>query len=96
MANENFFSAFLKPIFVLNTARGQVIDLQALLNALNTKKVMAAAIDVFPKEPPFDDPIWKTLQNKENVLLTPHIAGLSIESFERMALCVLNKLHTLA
>ena len=60
--------------YLVNVARGAVVDDEALLEALNTGKIRAAALDVFEQEPlPTSSPFW----GMENVLLTPHIAGRS-------------------
>ena len=61
-----------KPYF-FNIGRGAVVDEKALINALKEGKIRGAGIDVFEDEPlPSDSPLWEM----ENVLVTPHIAGL--------------------
>lgn len=67
----------LKPgAVVINAARGEVVDQDALAEALDSGKVRAAAIDVFPVEPLTGSP----LIGRDNVLLTPHIGGSSAEA----------------
>lgn len=67
----------MKPNAILiNTARGALIDEEALIEALNTRRIAWAALDVFEKEPLPDDSL---LYGLDNVFLTPHIAGLSDE-----------------
>jgi D-3-phosphoglycerate dehydrogenase len=74
LVNERTIS-FMKPESVLiNTSRGELVDEQALYNALKEKKIAGAAIDVFSQEPPAKD---NPLFDLENVILTPHIAGYS-------------------
>jgi D-3-phosphoglycerate dehydrogenase len=69
--------------FVINAARGGIIDEQALYEALKTGKIAGAALDVFDQEPPpRDHPLFRL----ENVILTPHSAGLSKEAAIRMAI----------
>lgn len=75
--------AALKPgAMVINTARGGIIDEAALSQALKTRHVSAAGLDVFAQEPPGPHHI---LFQHENVILTPHAAGLSQEAAIRMS-----------
>jgi len=77
--------------YLINNARGKVVDIPALIDALKSKHLAGAAIDVFPVEPgangaPFDDSLnaWSTtLRQLPNVILTPHIGG-STEEAQRM------------
>lgn len=73
--------ARMKPGAVLiNVSRGALIDETALVGALQKKILAAAALDVFTEEPlPEDSPLW----NLENLLITPHTAGLSEKMWER-------------
>lgn len=61
---------------VINCARGEVIDHDALAEALDDGRVLAAGIDVFPEEPLMSSPFW----GRPNVILTPHIGGSSREA----------------
>ena len=74
--------AQMKPnSYLINCARGGIVDETALVTALETGGIAAAGIDVFDVEaPPKDHPLW----GLPNVLLSPHIAGVTRESFERM------------
>jgi D-3-phosphoglycerate dehydrogenase len=74
----------MKPNAVLiNTARGGVVDEAALIAALREGRIAAAGIDVFDDEPPAAD---HPLFGFDQVILTPHIAGLTAECGERMAI----------
>ena len=66
---------------VVNTARGKLIDEEALYKALISGRIRAAGLDVHYEEPMLENNPLKTL---DNVILTPHIAGLSFESFHNM------------
>lgn len=80
-----------KSAFLINTARGGVVDSQALADALNNDKIAGAAIDVFEMEPPlvFDHP----LLHSKNTIVTPHIAFASQESMELRAKIVFDNLY---
>jgi D-3-phosphoglycerate dehydrogenase len=71
----------MKPTaYLINTARADLIDRKALINALQTKQLRGAALDVFWQEPlSKDDPLLKL----NNVSLTPHLAGATIQTGQR-------------
>ncbi|HFG1766306.1 TPA: phosphoglycerate dehydrogenase [Vibrio cholerae] len=92
MGAEEF--ARMKPgaIFI-NAARGTVVDIPALCNALESGHIAGAAIDVFPEEPasnkePFESPLMKF----DNVILTPHVGGATQEAQENIGIEVAGKL----
>jgi glycerate dehydrogenase len=64
---------------LINTARGALIDSQALFNALNEGIIAAAAIDVLSEEPPINGNILLEYKGK-NLIVTPHIAWATIEA----------------
>jgi len=77
MMDENKFNLMKSSAYFINTARGGVVDYDALYKALVDGKIKGAALDVFDTEPlPPDHPLTKL----DNVLLTPHIAGASKKS----------------
>lgn len=68
---------------VINTARGGIVDEKALIAALTERRLRGAGLDVFEDEPPAAD---NPLLALDNVILSPHSAGLTVECAERMAI----------
>jgi len=86
--------ALMKPgALLINCARGTVVDIPALCDALARKHLAGAAIDVFPTEPATNsDPFTSPLCEFDNVILTPHIGGSTQEAQENIGLEVAGKL----
>lgn len=99
-AGQTFFESFKKPIWVLNTARGEIMDYNALIKSLKSGRIKGAALDVLENE---KLPTLNALQKKnfawlaaaENVVLTPHIAGWSHQSYEKINEVLVQKLQML-
>lgn len=90
----NMFNAetlgLMKPdAFLVNTARGGIVNEEALYTALTTGKLRGAGLDVLEREPPDADNKLFTL---ENVILSPHMAGVTKESNDRMAIAVMENI----
>ena len=78
---------------LINNARGTLIDLDALAVAIKSKKIAGAAIDVFQTEPSSNKETFHSpLQGLDNVILTPHVGGSTIEAQERIGAEVARKL----
>ncbi len=83
--------ALMKPTaYIINTARGGVIDEQALADALNSGKIAGAALDVLTVEPMTEDCV---LKNANNCIITPHVAWGSVDARERLVSMVCDNLQ---
>jgi len=93
MIGEREISLMRKGSCLVNAARGTVIDLEALTGALKSGHLLGAALDVFPDEPASNNaPFISGLQEFENVILSPHIGGSTIEAQESIGTEVAEKL----
>ncbi|WP_445383287.1 2-hydroxyacid dehydrogenase [Robiginitalea sp. IMCC43444] len=101
IVNTSFLEAFHKPIWILNTARGKCIKTADLVQALKGGKVLGAGLDVLEYEKSSFESLFKEaslpeafkyLTEAPNVLLSPHIAGWTIESKEKLAQTILDKI----
>lgn len=86
--------ALCKPsCIVINTSRGDVVDEQALADALNERRIAGAALDVLQSEPmSVDCPLGK-LQSAKNCIITPHVAWAALETRERLVKTVVENLR---
>jgi D-3-phosphoglycerate dehydrogenase / 2-oxoglutarate reductase len=93
LINKTVLKNFKKGSILLNYARGEVVDLEALAKALQDGSLSGAAIDVFPWEPEKNGDSFTTpLQGLPNVILTPHIGGSTEEAQANIGEDVSNKL----
>jgi D-3-phosphoglycerate dehydrogenase len=87
------FARMKKGSVFLNAARGTVVDIDALADALRSGHLAGAAVDVFPVEPQANnDPFQSPLIGLENVILTPHVAGSTLEAQDNIGVEVAAKL----
>ncbi len=101
MINKDFINRFKKDFWLINTARGTVVDTQSLVEALKSGKIKGAGLDVLEYEKSsfenmfenqeFPD-AFKELIEMDQVILTPHIAGWTHESKIKLAETILNKI----
>jgi D-3-phosphoglycerate dehydrogenase len=103
MVNTNFIESFKKNFWLLNTARGTSVVTKDLVNALKSKKILGAGLDVLEYEKTSfedlftNDKIPKAFQyliNSNKVLLSPHVAGWTIESKEKLAQTIVDKIKS--
>jgi D-3-phosphoglycerate dehydrogenase len=80
LMNERTFGLMKPGAYLINTARGPVVEEGALVQVLRSRQIAGAALDVFPDEPH----IPAELREAPNVVLTPHIGGSANEALERM------------
>lgn len=86
---SDFYQKFRKPIFLLNTARGEVAPLSYIIEGLDNGKLLGAALDVLEKEKfsqlsEEEKLIYQKLFEYKNVLLSPHVAGWTFASYKRI------------
>jgi D-3-phosphoglycerate dehydrogenase len=94
LINKAVIKQFKSGSILVNYARGEVVDLDALAEAIKEKHIAGAAIDVFPIEPEKNGDAFSTpLQGLSNVLLTPHIGGSTEEAQENIGEDVSIKLY---
>ncbi len=100
LLNEDFINSFQKKPYIINTARGPVVDTRALVYALKTNKIQGACLDVLEFEGMSFEDINKNKINKDfqyltksnNVILSPHIAGWTHQSNKKMATILAEKI----
>lgn len=97
MINIDFLNRFSKQIILVNTARGKVLILSDLITALDSGKVKAAALDVLENERidqlnEAEQSAFNNLIKRENVLFSPHVAGWSFESYEKINIVLASKI----
>lgn len=92
------FNIIKKGAFLINTSRGRLVDEDALLKALETRRLGGAALDVVEGEPTFPDGKTRLLveyaKAHANLIITPHIGGATFESMEKTEIFMANKLKT--
>lgn len=101
MINTEFINAFQKPFWLLNTARGKCVVTEDLVTALKSGKILGAGLDVLEYEKAsFEDlfsqeslpEAFQFLVDAENVILSPHVAGWTTESKEKLAQTIVDKI----
>ena len=93
LMSANAIAGMKKGSYLINASRGTVVDIDALSEALKSGDIAGAAIDVFPTEPKSNaDRFESPLLGLDNVLLTPHIGGSTLEAQENIAVEVASKL----
>ena len=101
MVNQDFINNFKKPFWLINTARGKSVVTKDLVVALKSNKILGAGLDVLEYEKASFENLFTNnkipeafqyLINSENVLLSPHVAGWTLESKEKLAQTIVDKI----
>lgn len=97
MLNEEYLFHFRKPFFFINTARGEIVNTEAVLSAIKSGKILAAGLDVLEVEkfPALADQRWfADLKDAGKVILTPHVGGWTFESYRKISEVLAEKLSS--
>ena len=93
MIGERELSMMRRGSYLVNASRGSVVDIPALADALKSRHILGAALDVFPQEPVANsDAFISELQQFDNVILSPHVGGSTLEAQENIGIEVAEKL----
>lgn len=91
LINKENLSLMKQNAILINTARGPVVDSEALAEALNSGRIAGAGVDVFEVEPPI--PANHVLFGAKNLIVTPHVAFATEEAFEKRAVIVFDNIQ---
>ncbi len=95
MVDDEYFYHFKKPIFFINTARGEIVSTKAVLKNIKSGKILGAGLDVLETEkfPALDEQVWyNELKACDKVLLTPHVGGWTFDSYRKISEVLADKL----
>lgn len=98
MVDEEYLLHFRKPIFFINTARGEVVSTKAVLSAIRNNKITGAGLDVLEVEkfPALGAQDWfNELKSSGKIILTPHVGGWTFESYRKISEVLAEKLSAL-
>jgi len=99
MVDDEYFFHFKKPIFFINTARGEIVNTKAVLNAIDSGKILGAGLDVLQTEkfPALGEQPWyEALKENDKVILTPHVGGWTFDSYRKISEVLAEKLKGLS
>ncbi len=102
LIDESYLKRFKKPIYLINTARGKNLRTEALVEGLKSGKVLGACLDVLEYESTsfenlFSDNLpagFQYLKTSDQVILSPHVAGWTVESYRKLAKVLAEKIIT--
>ena len=102
MVNSQFINAFKHPFYLINTARGKCVKSKDLVEALQNGKILGAGLDVLEFEKSSFESLFtdqhlpeefNTLLNSDKVIFSPHVAGWTIESHQKLAQTIVDKIR---
>ncbi|MEL7001735.1 MAG: NAD(P)-dependent oxidoreductase [Bacteroidota bacterium] len=98
LVNNEFIDRFEKSIYLINTARGEVVETEAIVNGLQSGKLVGAALDVLENEKLTkmtgkQQKSFQYLSNSQKTILTPHVAGWSVESYKMINTVLVDKIR---
>jgi D-3-phosphoglycerate dehydrogenase len=97
--NEEYLFHFKKPIILLNASRGEIVNTRVVLNGIRSGKINAAGLDVLQVEkfPALGEQEWfKELKDCPNLILSPHVAGWTHESYRKISEVLAQKIKELS
>jgi D-3-phosphoglycerate dehydrogenase len=97
LVNDEYLFHFKKTIYLINTSRGKVVQTQAVLNGIKSGKILGACLDVLETEkfPALGGQSWyEELKSSPKVLLSPHVAGWTFESYRRISEVMAEKIKS--
>jgi D-3-phosphoglycerate dehydrogenase / 2-oxoglutarate reductase len=100
MVNEDFINHFKTDFYLINTSRGEIASVKAILDGLDSGKIKGACLDVLENEKmdklnTEQEELYTQLFQKQNVILTPHIAGWTHESYQKINQVLVEKIREL-
>ncbi len=97
LAGDGYFDSFKKSIYLINTARGEVVPMKSVRQGLENGKILGAALDVLENEKlhtltPEQERDFSFLAASDKVLFSPHVAGWTFESYEKINIALVRKI----
>ena len=101
MVNDDFIQKFKKKVFIVNTSRGEVASTASILKGLQSGKIKGACLDVLENEKLLtltleQEEVYSQLFKLKNVILTPHIAGWTTESYRKISEVLVDKIRDMS
>lgn len=97
LVDFSFLNSVRKPFVLMNLSRGKIVDLQSVIDFIETGKIIGFCADVLPIEPPkngndLEQKLLQKLFDFENVIVSPHVGGWTVESYEKISQILLSNI----